>query len=317
MRRMPIFLGVLLLLAMSSGQAAMVLAGEQAAKLRVMATLFPYYDWAGIVGGEQVEATLLLPPGVEAHSFDPTAKDIARLKKSDIFIYTGTSMEPWAEDLAASAQATGLLVVEAGRLVGLAEEDDHAAPTAHGHDKHDHHGHVDPHIWLDFPNAEKIVEGIARALAEKDPAHGALYLARAKDYGASLRQLDQRYGEALASCRHRTIVYGGHFAFGYVAQRYRLEHVSPYKGFSPNAEPSPKDIATLARRMKQEGHSHIFFEEGIEPKVAKVISGETGAGMLLLHGAHNIGKKELEDKVSYLSLMNDNLKRLQEGLQCQ
>jgi zinc transport system substrate-binding protein len=309
------------------GGAVTVWAAEQPKRLRVMTTLFPYYDWAGIIGGDQVEAVLLLPPGVEAHSFDPTPKDIARLKNSDIFIYTGRYMEPWADDLVTGAVVTGLGVVEAGALVELIGEDDghhhhhghgEKKPDTHGaHGKHgDGHGTVDPHIWLEFTNAAKIVLGMARAFAEKDPKNGELYKTRAQAYGDSLRELDQRYAKTLETCRQRTIIYGGHFAFGYAAKRYKLKHISPYKGFSPNAEPSPRDVAELTRRMKKEGHSHIFFEEGIEPKVARVISGETGAKMLLLHGAHNLGKKELEQKVTYLSLMNDNLERLQEGLQC-
>jgi len=314
-------------------------AAEQPGKLRVMTTIFPYYDWARMIGGEQVEATLLLPPGVEAHSFDPTPKDVVRIQQSDIFIYTGEYMEPWAEDLVAGAIAKGLTVIEAGAFVALYEEEEaehgehgHNSGTAQAHheehrddgrpphhhpgEEDHHHGSVDPHIWLEFSNAAKIVEGMARAFATRDQKSGELYTARAKAYGDRLKELDSRYAATLATCRQRTIIYGGHFAFGYLARRYQLDHVSPYKGFSPNAEPSPKDIAALSKRMKKEGHSHIFFEEGIEPKVAKVISGETGAGMLLLHGAHNLGKKELDSKVSYLSLMNDNLKRLRLGLQC-
>jgi zinc transport system substrate-binding protein len=296
-------------------------------KLKVLSTLFPYHDWAMVIGGDLVESTLILPPGVETHSFDPTPKDIARIQQSDIFIYTGKYMEPWAEDLVAGAVGKGLRVIEAGILVELliGEADgDHGHHQDHkgkghqetdGKDKHGH-GNVDPHIWLEFTNAAKIVLGMAQAFAEKDPKNGEIYMARAEAYGDSLRELDQRYAKTLETCRQRTIIYGGHFAFGYAAKRYQLKHISPYKGFSPNAEPSPKDVAQLARRMKKEGHSHIFFEEGIEPKVAKVISSETGAKMLLLHGAHNLGKKELEDKVTYLSLMNGNLERLQEGLQC-
>lgn len=296
-------------------------------KLKVLSTLFPYHDWAMVIGGDLVESTLILPPGVETHSFDPTPKDVARIQQSDIFIYTGKYMEPWADDLVAGAVGKGLRVIEAGTLVELLVgevEGDHGHHQDHqgkGHmesdrkDKHNN-GSVDPHIWLEFTNAAKIVLGMAQAFAEKDPKNGESYMARAKAYGESLRELDQLYATTLETCRQRTIIYGGHFAFGYAAKRYRLKHISPYKGFSPNAEPSPKDVAQLTRRMKKEGHSHIFFEEGIEPKVARVISSETGAKMLLLHGAHNLGKKELDSKVTYLSLMNDNLQRLQEGLQC-
>jgi zinc transport system substrate-binding protein len=101
-----------------------------------------------------------------------------------------------------------------------------------------------------------------------------------------------------------------------LAERFNLDHVSPYKGFAPNAEPTPRDIAELTKSMREGGFKYIFYEEGIDPKVARVIGDETGAGKLLLHGAHNVSKDELSAKVSYYSLMNDNLARLQEGLEC-
>ncbi len=352
-------LALLLGIAVSTWGLAQVAAAAEPAKLRVISTLFPYHDWARVIGGDRVESTLLLPPGVEAHSFDPTPRDIARMRQCDIFVYTGPYMEPWAEDLVADAARRGVGVVEAGDFVDLFagagegqgeagaagkgapphghDDKGHADHDDHGHDDHGHgkeaarhghetsahdddhghhHGDVDPHIWLEFGNAARIVAGMARAFAAKDPENAQYFAERAAAYAESLRQLDERYAAGLATCRQRTIIYGGHFAFGYAARRYDLTHVSPYKGFSPNAEPSPRDIAELTRRMKKEGHSHIFYEEGIDPKVARVISGETGAGMLLLHGAHNVGRKELDEGVTYLKLMNDNLERLREGLQC-
>jgi zinc transport system substrate-binding protein len=300
---------------------------EKTGRLNIVTTLFPLYDWAKTIGGDRVEVSLLLPPGVESHSFDPTPKDVARIQKSDLFVYTGKQMEPWVEDLLQGGLGERQIVVDSSILVGLAEPKKTSKKKAprhhadeHGHDdhgKHDHRDAIDPHIWLDFPKAIQIVDGLARAMAAKDPTGANLYAERAREYKGQLMELDTRFAAALANCRHKTIVYGGHFAFGYLAKRYGLDHVSPYQGFSPNAEPRPKNIAELTTKMKKDGFRHIFYEEGIEPKVAKVISAETGATMLLLHGAHNVSKEELRQKVSYLSLMNDNLVRLQQRLVCQ
>ncbi len=337
-------------------------AGENSekAKLQVVTTLFPLYDWARVIGGEQAHVTLLLPPGVEAHSWEPTPRDIVNIHRADLLIYTGRFMEPWVEDMAKSVSHGRLLVVDTSRGIlngGVDhhhhhqeehghehsekkahdhENDQHHHGHDHGHNgdahhhhshhhdhgHHDHHGHhhhhggQDPHIWLEFGNARIMVNHIARAFAEKDPQNEEFYLDRAAKYNARLHELEKVYEEELASCRHRTLIYAGHFAFGYFAERYGLTHVSPYTGFSPSAEPSPRRIAELIGKMRDMDMKAVFYEEGVEPRVARVIARETGARLLLLHGAHNVTRDELAENVSYLSIMEDNLERLKEGLEC-
>ena len=116
--------------------------------------------------------------------------------------------------------------------------------------------------------------------------------------------------------KHKKIIYGGHFAFGYFAKRYGLGYESPYEGFSPNAEPSPKAIVELIKKMKSSQIKYIYYEELIDPKVARTISQAAGAKLELLHGAHNISKSELENGVTFIYIMNKNLEKLKEGLEC-
>jgi zinc transport system substrate-binding protein len=442
------------------GLAISVVPGlVHAEKLTVVTTLFPLYDWAKIIGGAQAEVTLLLPPGVESHSFEPKPQDVVRISKSDLFIYTGQYMEPWAEGLLKGISHASLKVVDSSQGIELSDEGPHheeaehpfewagafqlaagrytysfehgpepsmqlvLLPTAeasvggieaveeraaavfageatpvssgtdlrpaevlytlelsdhapvftidiaeeggyafftehfpeefhaqlkagnqpinpiavesagehghhhghghdhheHGHHGHDHHGHggKDPHIWLEFNFAAKMIDSITAGFIVKDPANQELYQARASAYQKQLRDLDSRYEKALSQCRHRTIIYGGHFAFGYFAERFGLKNVSPYQGFAPNAEPTPRDLAVLTDTIREGGYKFIFYEEGIDPKIARVISQETSTEMLLLHGVHNVSKDEIAAQTSYFSLMEDNLDRLQKGLECQ
>ncbi len=317
-------------------------------ELQVVTTLFPLYDWARVIGGDQAHVVLLLPPGVEAHSWEPTPRDMVGIHKADLLIYTGRLMEPWVENVAKGVDHDRLLVVDTSRgiLGGEVEHHNHHgqdheyerhqerkdghdhvrsddAQHEHNHHQekkadhhHRHHGGQDPHIWLEFSNAQIMVTHIARGFAQKDPERAQLYLDRAAQYNAWLKELDQNYENALASCRHKTLIYAGHFAFGYFAERYGFTHVSPYAGFSPSAEPSPRRIAELIETMKATGMRAVFYEEGVEPRVARVIGKETGARLLLLHGAHNVTKDELDQGVTYLSIMEDNLDRLKEGLEC-
>ena len=321
--------GVIAVIALTAGVlggAAPLLAkeGAQNQPLRVVTTLFPLYDWARVIAQDRATVSLLLPPGVEPHSFEPTPKDITAINKADLLIYTGEFMEPWVESLIKGKTNKNLIVVDASQgleLMAASQEEDgdheHADHEhGHGNSKTHHHQGKDPHIWLEFGNAQKIVDHIASAFAAKDPDNAQVYLNRAQDYNAKLQELDETYARTLAACKHRTLIYGGHFAFGYFANRYRLKHMSPYQGFAPDAEPTPKKLAELIKTMKESDLQAIFYEEGIEPRVAKVIGEETGARLLLLHGAHNVTKDELAGGVTYLSIMQANLERLKQGLEC-
>ncbi len=293
-------------------------AQQDKARLEVITTLFPTYDFARQVGGEKVNVFLLLPPGVEAHAFEPKPQDVVRINKADVFIYTGRYMEPWVEDLLKGVSNKKLVVVDSSRGIDLMDERDHDEDD---HDEeeeggHHHHGGKDPHIWLDLANAQIMVDNIAGALAEKDPANNDFYLENAREYKIKLADLDRRFKETLATAKHKTIIYGGHFAFGYFAKRYGLEYDSPYEGFSPNAEPSPRAIAELIDKLNASGIKYIYYEELLDPKVARAIAQETGARLELLHGAHNLSKDGLKKGVTFLDVMEDNLKKLKAGLEC-
>ena len=300
-------------------------AQESKGKLEIVTTLFPTYDFAKQIGKDKINVSLLLPPGVESHTFEPKPQDVVRINKADVFIYTGKYMEPWAEDLLKGVSNKDLAVVDSSLGIELMVEDDHEEeeddyekdhPQDHEHGHH-HHGGKDPHIWVHLANDQIMVDAIAKALAKKDPANGVFYLNNAKEYNVKLADLDKRFKETLSTAKHKTIIYAGHFAFGYFAKRYGLGHVSPYDGFSPNAEPSPKAIAELINKIKGSGIKYIYYEELLDPKVARTISQETGAKLELLHGAHNVSKDELSRGVTFLDIMEDNLKKLKIGLECQ
>ncbi len=276
-------------------------------KISVVTTLFPLYDFAKAIGGEYVDVALLLPPGVESHAFDPKPSDIMRIDQSDVFVYTGEVMELWAVDIAASALGRGVRVVDASAGIGMI--------ASVFHDEDEPAGSMDPHIWLDFDNAAKIASSIAEAFAEKDPAHATAYRTNAEAYSSKLAALDTEYRTTLASCQSKTIVYGGHYAFGYLAHRYGLEYMAA-QGIAPDAEPSAKDLAAMVEQIRREHIGTVFYEELASPKIAETIASETGAKLLLLNAAHNIAKEDYNGSVSFLSIMEENLAHLSEGLGC-
>lgn len=290
-------------------------------KLSVVTTLFPLYDFTKNIVGDKASVTMLLPPGVEPHSFEPKAGDVLKLNTADLFVFTGKFMEPWAESLLKGVD-NKLLVVDASKGITLIEGDDEHTVHGYSTDKktkdrtHHAHGKIDPHIWLDLDNAQKMVINILEALEVRDPDNRNFYRKNADSYIAKLVDLDMQYKKGLVACKKNMFIHGGHFAFNYLAKRYNLQYISAYHG-SPDAEPSPQRIISLKKEMKENQIQYIYYEELIAPRLANILARETGAKLLKLHGAHNISKADFEKSLSFITIMEDNLKNLKVGLECQ
>lgn len=276
-------------------------------KIIVITTLFPLYDFVKEIGGDRVEVILLLPPGVEPHSFEPKPGDIAKINQAQLFVYTGKFMEPWTEDVLGGVDNSGLEVVNASQDIQLIDDV--------FHDEDGLIGGNDPHIWLDFANARQMVDNITEGLVRADPQNVDLYLERAETFKKRLSNLDNDYRLSLQTCSSREIVYGGHYAFGYLAKRYGLKYTA-VQGMSPDAEPSVKDLMNLVVQIKQNKISTIFYEELTSPKIAETIAKETATKMLLLNAAHNLTKEDFVKGVTFLEIMQENLSNLVIGLEC-
>ena len=287
-------------------------AGQK--KLKVVATLFPLYDFARQVGREKIEVNLLLPPGVEAHAFEPRPADIKRIQDSDIFLFTNKLMEPWVGGLLKGIDTTGFNIVDTSKGITLLQRTDNHGDEERAHA--DESGNADPHIWLDLSNAMRMVDMIASQFIVKDPRDKDFYAKNTDEYKKKLEELDKKYKNTLSYCRNRVIVHAGHFAFGYLTKRYGITYVSAYKGFSPDAEPTPKRLVEITKNVRKYGVNYIYYEELAAPRVAEVIANETGCGLLMLHGAHNVTREEMNSGITFISLMEKNLENLKAGLQC-
>jgi zinc transport system substrate-binding protein len=284
-------------------------------KLKVVTTLFPLYDFARNIGMESVEVDLILPPGVEPHSFEPKPDTMLSVAKADIFIYTNSEMEPWAGKLLAGVVKDGKpTVVEAGERCRYITAPAGGDSGHHGYDK-ELHGARDPHIWLDIRNAVTMVDNIAEAFAKKVPGKREVFAANAAAYKKRLLELDARFDSGLSVCATRKLIHGGHFAFAYLADRYNLEYLSAY-GVSADSEPSPRKIMELVDTVRKYNLKSVYYEELLSPGIAKALAGETGAVLLKLHGIHNLARQDFESGATYIGLMEQNLAALRKGLEC-
>lgn len=290
-------------------------------RLQVTATIFPLYDFARNVGGNKVSVKMLLPPAADAHHYELRPDDIVRVSKTDIFLFTSFEMEPWAYKIInAAAEKTNMLAVETGQgtyLIPLSEEHEHHTDSL---SPQPDNGNVqtakfDPHIWLDFDNAQKMIDNIAAAFIKRDPVNSETYKQNAQSYKTKLMDLDREYREQLSNCRTRTLLHAGHWALAYLAKRYHLEYMAAYN-MSADAEPSPKQILTMIGEVKKQKLPYIYYEDLTAPRLARTIAEETGAGLLRLNNGHDISKNDLQSGVSFIALMERNLVHLKKGMQC-
>lgn len=269
-------------------------------KITVITTLFPIYDFVKNIGQDKVDVILLLPPGVEAHAFEPKPSDIVKINQADIFVYTGEFMEPWVHDIIEGVNKN-VKIIDGSVGVKLIKKENKG---------------IDPHIWLDFENSKIMAKNIANVLEKVDWQNKAFYQDNLKKYQKKLDLLDKNYQNILSTCKTKTIVYGGHYAFGYLVKRYNLNYLAA-QGFSPDAEPTAKDLILLTEQIRKNKINYIFYEELTSPKIAETLSRETKTKLLFLNSAHNLSKEDYHRGMTYISLMENNLENLRKGLQCQ
>lgn len=312
--------------------------GESGKKLKIVATLFPQYDFARQIAGDYADVTLLLPPGMESHSYDLRPADMIEIRESDMFIYTGKYMEVWAQTIIDSLDDS-VMVVDVSDGITLEKEEDYFVDehSAHEHSTHEHithedtdeddehdshagHSHsghtheYDPHIWTSPVYAMQMVENIVDALMEKDPQHAEEYRQRADEYIDKLAEVDAAFRQVSEESARRTIFFGGRFAMTYFVREYDFDCVSAYHDCSAESEPSISSVMRMIDEIKESGAKAVYYEELADPKVARTIAEETGVKLLLLHSAHNVSRQEYENGVTYLDIMWNNVEKLKEGL---
>lgn len=317
--KQSILLAGLLLLAglVGCGGANTEKKSEKSDGLVIVATLFPQYDFAREIVGEYGTVSLLLDPGMESHSFDPTTADMKEINNADLFLYTGPELETWVTQIEDSF-SKDLRVVNLSedlmeQLTEEAHEEEQQEVEEH-EEEEGHHHDVEPHIWTNPVYAMEMVEKIRDAVCELDPEHAESYRANAENYLAQLENLDKTFEEIVETGARKEVVHGGRFALYHFAKRYGLTFYAAYDSCEAQMEPSAKTVADLTNRVKEDKIPVIFYEELVEPKVARSISEETGAKLLLLHSCHNVSAEEFKAGVTYLGLMQQNAENLRIAL---
>lgn len=280
---------------------------------RVVAVNFPAYEFARAVCGELAEVSLLLPPGAESHSYEPTPADILSVQKCDLFVYLGGESDAWVDTILQAAEPTGrqLRMVD---CVPLLEEDELEG------EGHEDHGpgevrEIDEHVWTAPANAAAITQRICGEMEIIDPQHTDVYQTSTAGYAAELQRLDGDFQDFFATVDHPVMLFGDRFPLRYFAEAYGVEYYAAFPGCSTQTEPSAATIAFLTDKVREEQISTVYYIEFSNHLVADSIAEATGAKTALFHSCHNVSQAELDSGVTYLSLMEQNLATLRETMQ--
>ena len=275
---------------------------KSTSKLYVVASFYPLFEFAQKVGQDKVDVTLLVPAGTEPHDWEPTIKDVQKMKNADLIIINGIGFETWVHQLDEINYQGTIVDTSYGIVANGINPTNDRLPE---HDKHiDEHG--DPHIWLDPILAKVQVQNIADAFSDHDPQNEKFYQQNAKNYENELDKLDTKIRNELSGCNHDFIAF--HDAFSYFSDEYSLNQHTIVLSNSPHAEPTAKTLEQIINTAKELNIKIIFTEETVDPRTSKIIANEIGGKIL------SLSPIEIGTGKSYISRMTDNLNSLKEAL---
>ena len=298
-------------------------------KISVVTTIFPQYDFVRQIAGDSVDLKMLLKPGEETHSYEPTPQDIIAIQNSDIFIYVGGENDAWVEDILDSMPKAGMVTLklmdcvdtlEEEHVEGMQEQPGHThedEEDAHHEDKEEeaHSVHeIDEHVWTSPVNASQIVEQIKDLLVESDPDNEQVYEANAAAYEEELAELDEEFRSVVDSAERSLVIFGDRFPFRYFADEYGLDYYAAFPGCASDTEPSAATMAFLINKVREEKVPAVLKMELSNENIASAIAEATGTEVRTFYSCHNLTAEEFEEGETYLSMMQKNVETLKEVL---
>lgn len=293
--------------------------------LSIVTTIFPPYDFARAITDGKADVTMLIDPGAEVHTFDPTPEDIIKIQNANVFIYIGGENDAWVDQVLESMDTSNKTIlrlmdavtpVEEETVEGIQSGHDHAHEdeVEHTHEENEHHHGYDEHIWTSPKNAMSMIDYIADALGRIDSDNASAYAQNAADYNAQIAQVDEQIQSVVDASSIKLLVVADRFPFRYLADEFGLDYRAAFSGCSSESEVSAGTLAYLIDTVKENGIGYVYYIEFSNKTVAKAVSEQTGAALLLLHSCHNVTKEDFDAGVTYLSLMQGNQENLKKGL---
>ncbi len=293
--------------------------------LQITATIFPAYDWMREIVGDNpgdAKMTLLLDDGVDLHSYQPSAEDILKIASSDLFIYVGGESDAWVADALREASNPDMVVINLMDILGEnAKEEELKEGMQESREEEEEAGEgpeYDEHVWMSLHNAETFCEAIRDGLVSLDPANQAVYEANTENYLKNLTALDERYTGTVAAASVQTLVFADRFPFRYLTDDYGIDYFAAFDGCSAETEASFETILFLAGKVDELGLNYVMTAEDSDQKIAQTVVGNTLTGdqqILVLDSMQSVAAEDMQEGVTYLSIMEKNLAVLAEALE--
>ena len=297
-------------------------------KLKIVTTIFPEYDWVMNLLGDRVqnaEVTMLLDNGVDLHSYQPTAEDIMKIASCDLFIYVGGESDEWVEDALAESTNPDMKVINLLETLGDKVQEEEVVEGMEAEEEEEEEGEegeeeeveYDEHVWLSLKNAEILVDEIANNLAEIDADNVDTYKTNAANYVTELTALDEKYATAVSEGTADTILFGDRFPFRYLVDDYGLNYYAAFVGCSAETEASFETINFLSEKVDELGLKTVLTIENSDQKIAETIISNTknkDAQILAMDSMQTTTSEDVANGVTYLGVMEENLKVLTEAL---
>lgn len=289
-------------------------------KISVVSTIFPPYDFARAVAGNKADVTMLLKPGAEIHSFEPTPADILAIQNADVFLYIGGESDVWVDDILSSMDVSkkqivrlmdAVTLVEEKTVEGMQEEFEEA--DADG-DLENSEIEYDEHIWTSPQNAVLMVNGVLKALCAADAGNEDEYQKNAEGYIAQIEAIDAQFKAVVLEADPKLMVFGDRFPLRYFADAYGLEYRAAFPGCSTETEASAATIAYLIDTVRTYKLPYIYTIELSNQNIARSISEQTGAQILTFQSCQGISRDDFQAGATYVSLMHKNVENLRKGL---
>ena len=297
-------------------------SSESDNKLKIVATIFPEYDWTREILGDclkDVDLTLLLDNGTDLHSFQPAVKDIMKVSSCDLLIYVGGESDQWIEDALKSAANPDMKTINLMEtLKDFIKEEETVEGMQEKHHSHEEdEKEYDEHVWTSLRNASAAAEVIADTLAELDPENSDIYKENLRSYQGELSSLDNEYQKTVDQSTHKTLLFADRFPFRYLVDDYGISYYAAFSGCSAESEASFKTITFLAEKVDELGLKEVFTIEKSDDRIAETVIENTrdkDQKVAVLNSMQSITSEEIADGTTYLSIMEDNLKVLKAAL---
>lgn len=297
---------------------------ENNTKLSIVTTIFPEYDWVRqILGKNQanVDLTMLLDKGVDLHSYQPSADDMVKISKCDLFVYVGGESDAWVDDALKSAQNKNMKVINLLDVLGNSvkeEEQVEGMQAEEEEEEGEEEGpEYDEHVWLSLKNAKTLCSSIADALCEIDSKNADVYKKNLNEYIKKLDALDKEYQQAVNSAKYDTLVFGDRFPFRYMVDDYSLKYYAAFVGCSAETEASFQTIKFLANKVDELGVTTVLTIEDPKHKIAQTVvenTKEKNQKILALNSMQSVTNDDVKNGETYLNVMQSNLDVLKQAL---